>query len=228
MAESLNSDVAQELHERSELGGHTQGWEQFAEVVELLFLAIVATATAWSGYQAAKWDGRESALYQQATQDRFRAEAASTLGGLELVSDSALFTAWLEATDRHAPALARQLEGRFTPDFEKDFRVWLGSGGTGSSAERDLGFMPDLDRNPHVQEATRLNARASAAYALGKSADDIADKYVRNTVLLATVLFLVAIAQRFRKRGLRFGVNAVAFLMLVYVVGSTVTLPRLS
>ena len=47
-------------------------------------------------------------------------------------------------------------------------------------------------------------------------------------MLLATVLFLVAIAQRFRKRGLRFGVNGVAFCMLVYVVGSTATLPRLS
>ena len=53
----------------------------------------------------------------------------------------------------------------------------------------------------------------------------VADKYVRNTVLLATVLFLVALAQRFGRRGLRIGVNAGAFVMLVYVVGSTATLP---
>jgi hypothetical protein len=121
--------------------------------------------------------------------------------------------------------LAAELVRRFTPDFRNDFRAWLADGG---ATEREVGFMPDLDRNPHVREAAELNARSSATYALGKEADDIADKYVRNTVLLATVLFLVAIAQRFRKRGLRFAVNGVAFLMLVYVVGSTATLPRLS
>jgi hypothetical protein len=88
--------------------------------------------------------------------------------------------------------------------------------------------MPGYDRNPHVEEAARLNAQSAAAFAKGKDADVVADKYVRNTVLLATVLFLVALAQRFDRRGLRIGVNAGAFVMLVYVVGSTATLPRLS
>lgn len=228
MTESLNADVAQELNERREAGEHEHRWVQVAEIVEVLFLAVVATATAWSGYQAAKWDGRESSLYQEATQDRFRAEAASTLGGLELVSDSALFTGWLQArADNHA-ALAEQLEQRFTPDFRTDFESWLKSDRTGPSSEQEVGFMPDYHRNSHVQEAASLNARSSATFTKGKEADGVADKYVRNTVLLATVLFLVAIAQRFDKRGLRIGVNAGAFLILVYVVGSTATLPRLS
>jgi hypothetical protein len=228
MVESVNADVAQELSDRNDGGGHKQRWEQVAEVIEVLFLAVVATTTAWSGYQAAKWDGRESAFYQDATRDRFRAEAASTLGGLELVSDSALFTAWLQARADHDPALAQEFVGRFTPDFRKDFDAWLETDGTGAAAEQDVGFMPGYARNPHVEEATRLNTRSEATFIKGKEANAVADKYVRNTVLLATVLFLIAIAQRFPTRGFRIGVNAGAFLLLVYVVVSTATLPRLS
>ena len=222
MTETVNTDVAQELSDRNE-ARHKERWERVAEIVEVMFLAIVATATAWSGYQAAKWDGRESALYQDATRDRFLAEAASTVGGLELVSDSALFTAWLQARADHDVALQHEFESRFTSDFREDFDAWADG-----SAGQDVDFMPGYDRNPHVEQAARLNARSAAAFAEGKEADEVADKYVRNTVLLATVLFLVALAQRFDKRGLRFGVNAGAFVMLVYVVGSTATLPRLS
>lgn len=228
MTETVNTDVAQELSDRNEGKAHKQRWEQVAEVVEVLFLAVVATATAWSGYQAAKWDGRESALYEDATRDRFRAEAASTLGGLELVSDSALFTSWLQARAEHHGELAQEFVTRFTPDFRADFDAWLKGGGTGAAAAEDVDFLPDFQRNPNVREAARLNERSAASFVEGKKADAIADKYVRNTVLLATVLFLVALAQRFEQRGLRIGVNAAAFIMLVYVVGSTVTLPRLS
>ena len=63
----------------------------------VLVLAIVAVATAWSGYAAARWDGHQSVLYGRASADRFKADAASTKGGQELVADSSLFTAYLQA-----------------------------------------------------------------------------------------------------------------------------------
>ena len=63
----------------------------------VLVLAIVAVATAWSGYAAARWDGHQSVLYGRASADRFKADAASTKGGQELVADASLFTAYLQA-----------------------------------------------------------------------------------------------------------------------------------
>jgi hypothetical protein len=51
---------------------------------------------------------------------------------------------------------------------------------------------------------------------------------VRNTVLFAMVLFLVAIAQRFKDRGVRTAVNVIAFSVLVFALASIVTLPRLT
>ena len=37
--------------------------EELIEIVEAILLAIVAVATAWSGYQSARWDGRQAHLY---------------------------------------------------------------------------------------------------------------------------------------------------------------------
>ena len=72
-------------------------WETLVEVVEVLVRAIVAVATPWSGYAAARWDGQQSLLYGHASADRFKADAASTKGGQELVADSSMFTAYLQA-----------------------------------------------------------------------------------------------------------------------------------
>jgi voltage-gated potassium channel Kch len=37
-------------------------WEAPVEIVEVLVLAIVAVATSYSGYMAARWDGRQALL----------------------------------------------------------------------------------------------------------------------------------------------------------------------
>ena len=43
-----------------------------------------------------------------------------------------------------------------------------------------------------------------------------AEKYVRVTVILAAVLFIIAIGQRFTLRKVRIGLNTVAGLFLLY------------
>jgi hypothetical protein len=50
---------------------------------------------------------------------------------------------------------------------------------------------------------------------------------VRATVLFASVLLLVAIAQRFSTRGVRIAANGLALVLLGYAIFSVVRLPRL-
>src|SRR4029453_14102095 len=69
------------------------------EVIQVIVLALVTLATAWSGFQAPKWGGRQGALYGQAPPPRFAADAASTLGGQVLIANASIFTAWLQAKD---------------------------------------------------------------------------------------------------------------------------------
>jgi hypothetical protein len=87
--------------------------------------AIVAIATAWSGYQAAKWDGQQSLSYGRASADRFRADAASTYGGQELSADSAMFTAYLQARSAGDRKLEAVYVRRCAPDYRAAFFAWL-------------------------------------------------------------------------------------------------------
>src|SRR5664279_2961482 len=98
MAEGANVEIAHSLTEADDDGGsHHEGWHRFLEILEVGLLAIVAIVTAWSGFQAAKFDGRQSVLYGHSSRDRFEAEAATTSGDQRLAADAGIFTAWLQA-----------------------------------------------------------------------------------------------------------------------------------
>lgn len=88
------------------------------------------------------------------------------------------------------------------------------------------GYLPQY-RNPQLEQAERLNAQAADAFEEGTAARETADRYVRVTVLFALVLFLVAVAQRFRRQGARIGANAVAVGLLLYGLYTVSTLPRM-
>jgi hypothetical protein len=62
---------------------------------------------------------------------------------------------------------------------------------------------------------------------MGTQARENADKYVRDTVLFASVLFLIALAQRLKVVRARITLGAVACGLLAFVIVSVVQLPRL-
>jgi hypothetical protein len=81
-------------------------------------------------------------------------------------------------------------------------------------------------RNPQLENAARLNATASATFEQGSIARDNAEAYLRDTVLFATVLFVVAIAQRFKVRAVRVTTTVIALALAAYTVAEMLTLPR--
>jgi type VI protein secretion system component VasF len=55
--------------------------ERLFEVASAIALAVVAVATAWSGYQATRWTDAQSARYAQASAQRVQATRDATLAG---------------------------------------------------------------------------------------------------------------------------------------------------
>ena len=231
MPEGMNVEFSHKLSEQEEKEKGKEKrkarWEVLVEIVEVAVLAIVAIATAWSGYQAARWDGQQSLLYGHATADRFKADAASTFGGQELAADSAMFTAYLQARSAGDSKLETLYVRRFTPDYRVAFVAWLKTDPfTNPTAPPGPGHMPQY-RNPGFESAARLNALASATFNQGTAARETGERYVRDTVLFASVLFLVAIAQRFRVRRVRIATTAVAVALAAYTTVAVLTLPRM-
>ena len=69
MPEDLNAEIAAGLAEASDERAERERIrsERLVEILEACVLAVVAVATAWSGYQAARWDGRQAELYAMAS-----------------------------------------------------------------------------------------------------------------------------------------------------------------
>jgi hypothetical protein len=227
MADSTNVETAHRLSEPEDAGRQRGRWHEFVEIAEVLILAVVAVMTAWTGLQAAKWDGQQSLLYGEANRDRFAADAASTLAGQQLGADASLFTAWLQARAARNKDLQATYIRRFTPEYRDAFQAWLKTDPfLNPAAPPGPGYMPTY-HNPNKDAAKRLNAQAADAFDEGTKARENAEKYVRDTVLFASVLFLIALGQRLKAARGRIAIGVVALGLLTFTVVSVLDLPRL-
>jgi hypothetical protein len=71
----------------------------------------------------------------------------------------------------------------------------------------------------------QLDTRADELYSEGENAAQTGDKYVRATVILASVLFLVGISTHFPLPGVRIGLITVATALLIFGVIEILQLP---
>jgi hypothetical protein len=99
--------------------------EGLLEIGEAILLALVAIATAWSGYQTGKWDGRQATLYSVANELRVEADTANTFSGQQRLYDTNTFGFWLNAKAQGNEADAKLFERRFRPEYRAAFNAWL-------------------------------------------------------------------------------------------------------
>ena len=227
MTESSNIEMAHHVHERGEHRDvPRRRREASIEVGEAFLLAFVAIATAWSGYQAARWDGSSAKLYGESSRIRIQATQNTTRGGQEQVYDATTFNFWLQAKLAGNRRLARAYERRFLPEYRSAFRAWLATRPfVNPRAPAGPIAMPQY-RNAQTDLGTKKNALASVVFDSGAHARETGEKYVRTTVLLATVLFLIALSQRFGLLKVRVGMLSVALVLLVFCAVEIIRYPR--
>ncbi len=228
MAETTsNVELAHRIHEHghSGSGGHGHGAE-WLEILEAVVLAAVAVLTAWSGYQAARWDARSAASYARADATLVDSQEERTVAGQEHLYDITTFDSWLDAHLRGEHEIASILQKRFRPEYAVAFEAWMKTDPFNNpKAPVGPSFMAEL-RSKRAARARELQREASDSYHEGIATRETGDEYVRITVVLATVLLLTALSQRFKIRGPRIGLLAVAFAMLGAALYWIATFPR--
>ena len=81
--------------------------------------------------------------------------------------------------------------------------------------------------NHLLDQGQRIDDEATGVFTEGSDDRAIAEDYVRNSLLLAMVLVLIAMAQRFRVRQVRIAVLIVASVLIAFVLATVVRYPRL-
>jgi hypothetical protein len=229
MPDSLSvGDVGKEIgehHTRTEEIDGEDRHDHLLSITEALLLSLVAVLAAYSGYASAKWGTDSSIELAKASALRTKANRAD-LEGLQIRTlDSVSFNAWFTAFTSGNANAERLAEKRLRPGYRPAFKAWLATDpASNPHAPPGPSYMPQY---VIPQEATSHtdDAQADVAFATGSSAAATSDKYVRDTVFLATVLFLVGISAHFSLSQARYGLLTVAGLILAFSIVQLLGLP---
>ena len=188
------------------------------EILEAVILALVALATAWSGFQAAQWDGHQAELYGEANLLSVKAVSLNTSDGQDHLYNTNVLSAWLNANMQGNKKIAQFYERRFLAEYKIAFDAWIKTDPfNNSEAPPGPAYMPGY-RSSKMEEASNLSNEALSNFNQGTKARATADDYVLNTVFLATVLVLAVISQRFQIKSIRTGLIILSFLLLLFAI----------
>jgi len=237
MPEGLSaSEVGKEIAEHrshtlegaAEHGGEGEdtGATRWLTIFEALLLAVVAVLAAWSGFASAKW-GTEGSLKLAKSATTRNLASRAELQGLETKNfDASTFNAWFTAYLVGNTSGMTVAEHRFRSQFDVAFQAWLATDPfTDPNAPKGPTYMPQYVV-PGQAQSNAYDNSADALYADGSQDGSNSDNYVRTTVFLATVLFLIGISGHFRVRSARIGLIAVGGAILAVSVVFLISLPK--
>jgi len=182
-------------------------------------------ACRWSGYSAAEWGSESSILLAKASATRTQANRlgieATQARTLDAVKFDSAFAAYATGNQK----LFALAVNRFRPAYRSAFGAWIATHPLKNrSAPPDPSDLPQYTIAEQVQ-GQALDAKADVRFREGESASGIGDKYVRLTVVLAAILFLIAISSHFPVRVARYGLIATACALLILSIAQLATLP---
>ncbi len=223
MSEGLSTvEIGQEVaeHIQRHAGTHHDRWS----LAEAGLLSIVTLVAAWSGYAAAKWNTESRLELAHAATHRTEANRAFQQSITLRTWDASAFNSWFTAYIAGDHSAARVAERRFRPEYRVAFDAWIA---TRPFTNPNAPPGPQSMAQYHPEGAARaqaLDAEADAETVKGEHAGDDADDYIRTTVVLASVLFLVGIGGHFPRR-VRMGMLGLSAVLLVAAAAAILRLP---
>jgi hypothetical protein len=199
-----------------------------AEIAAAIVLSVAALLTSWAGFQAALWDGEQAAHYAEAGAARVRAGLLATERGQGQAVDLVLFTQWLDAYAQRETQLELYYRARFRPEFARAFEAWLERKPSDDPHAPPSPFAMAEYRPRHAAEAAAMERRADALFAEGQHDNEVSDRFVQSTVVLALALFLGGIGQTFERTGVRLALSGLAALACIFGLAQLFSLPVLS
>jgi hypothetical protein len=234
MGEGLDPiEAGKQLHEHGEKGhgeageaGEAEGraeksdrHSRIVQICEAVLLALVTVAAAWAGYSASRWATASRVDLAQSSTLRNLATRADLEALSQRNFDSSTFEAWFTAFTLNSPQKEAIAEHRFRPVFRVAFNAWMATDPLHNpKAPPGPTYMPQY-KLPAQAQANRYDAQANAKFNQGSADGTTADNYVRITVFLAAVLFLVGIGSSFKLYGVRYSlIGFGAALLIVSIV----------
>jgi hypothetical protein len=200
--------------------------KDWIEIVATVVLALAAVATAWSSYQANRWNGETTKATGRVNALRIQAASAQGLAEGQTQVDIGMFFQWVnaEAADDHQ--LADFYRERFRPEFQPAFDAWLATDPLVDAEAPPTPFaMEDEYQLQARADADRLDAEAELIAATVRRNVQRATNYVLGVVLFAVALFFAGMSAKLRGTGTRRALLVMGCLVFVGTAAWIATFP---
>lgn len=173
------------------------------ELVSTVLLALAAVATAWSSYQATRWNGEQTKASSRTNAIRIEAARAQGLSEAQKQVDVMTFTQWVDAYARNEQDLADFYFRRFRDEFRPAVTAWLATRPLRNPGAPLTPFAMPQYRLAAEEEAERLDAEAEVSSAVVRRNIQRASNYVLGVVLFAVSLFFAGMSVKLADPRLR-------------------------
>ena len=173
------------------------------EMAAAVLLSLAAVATAWSGYQATRWNGEQARTASAVNKTRLEAARAADLATSQTQVDVATFVAWADAYAQDDTELADFYRDRFRPEFVPAFDAWVATRPLQTEGAPPTPFAMPEYQLAATAEANRLDAEAEVLAADVRSYIQRSSNYVLCVVLFSLALFFAGLSAKLRRPGVR-------------------------
>lgn len=173
------------------------------ELVSTVLLAVAAVATAWSSYQATRWNGEQTKASSRTNAVRIEAARAQGLAEAQTQVDVATFTQWVDAYAQDESELADFYFRRFRDEFQPAVHAWVATRPLKNPDAPLTPFAMPQYRLAAAAEAKRLDAEAERSAATVRLDIQRASNYVLGVVLFAVSLFFAGMSTKLAAPRLR-------------------------
>jgi hypothetical protein len=164
--------------------------------VATVLLACAAVATAWSSYQATRWNGEQTKATSRTNAIRIDAARAQGLAEAQTQVDVATFTQWVDAYAHEETMLADFYFKRFRKEFKPAVDAWIATRPLKNPDAPLTPFAMPQYRLAAAAEAERLDAEEELSAATVRLNIQRASNYVLAVVLFAVSLFFAGMSTK--------------------------------
>jgi hypothetical protein len=195
------------------------------EIIATVLLAFAAVATAWSSYQATRWNGEQAKAASRSNALRAYATQAATRADSLTEVDVATFIQWIDANATGDDELASFYLDRFRPEFRSAFDAWIATDPFTAADAPPTPFAMEEYQLEDAAEAERLNAEAEAFSAAVRRNVQRAGNYVLGVVLFAVALFFAGMSTKLSSACTRLAMLGIGCIIFVGAVAWLATFP---
>jgi hypothetical protein len=195
------------------------------EIVATVLLALATVATAWSGYQASRWNGEQAKAFSRANAARIESTRASGLADAQTQIDVATFTSWVDAYAQEQTQLADFYLKRFRAEFKPAVDAWIATRPLRNTNAPLTPFAMPQYKLAARQKADELELEAETLAAKARTNVQRATNYVLCVVLFAAALFFAGMSSKLRTRRLQMVLLSFGLVVFIGTVAWIATFP---